>query len=98
MIGDARENAIEFYENEKTATFSFTQGRYISKIKKLAKQYPDECQILAENQDGSIYGHIPTKWVKVSPPRKVEMSEERKEMGRKYLQMAREQKNMLRTL
>ena len=70
-MADYRENAIEFYADEKVATFSLTQGRYVSKIRKLAEKYPDECKILAENDDGSIYGKIPTKWVKISPPRYV---------------------------
>jgi hypothetical protein len=60
------ENVIEFKRNQETATVTFCQGRYVSKIKKLAEQYPDECEIVAENPDGSIMAHIPTKWVKIS--------------------------------
>jgi len=76
-MADYRENAIEFYADEKTATVSFTQGRYITRIKKLAEKYPDECRIMAENKDGSIVAHIPTKWVKISPPKQI--SEETRE-------------------
>ena len=65
-MADYRENAIEFYADEKTATVSFTQGRYITRIKKLAEKNPDECRIIEENKDGSIVAHIPTKWVKIS--------------------------------
>lgn len=78
-MADLRENVVEFYENDKQATFSFTQGRLITKIRKLAKEYPDECKILAENKDGSIYGHIPAKWLKVSPPKKRELTEEERD-------------------
>lgn len=46
------------------------------KIKKLAEKYPDEVKIISENQDGSIFAHVPIKYVKVSRPR--EVSEERK--------------------
>lgn len=76
-MADLRENSIEFYADDKTATVSFTQGRYITRIRKLAEKYPDECQITAENKDGSIVAHIPTKWVRVSPPKQI--SEETKE-------------------
>ena len=34
--------------------------------------------ITDENPDGSIVAHIPTKWVKISAPRK--MSDEQREM------------------
>lgn len=76
-MADYRENAIEFYENDKRATFSFTQGRFKTRIEKLAEQYPDECEICAKNPDGSWYGHIPTKWIRINPPR--ELSEEQKQ-------------------
>lgn len=63
------ENVIEFLENEKRATMTFSQGRYITKIKKLAAERPGECEIVAENKDGSICAHVPVAWVKISPPR-----------------------------
>lgn len=77
------ENVIEFIRDEKTATVSFTQGRYITRIKELAKQKPDECKIVYTNKDGSIVAHIPTSWIKINPSR--ELSDEVKE---KYKQMA----------
>lgn len=77
MVGDLKENAIEFYKGDKRATVSFSQGKYISRIKKLKEKYPDEVEIVAENPDGSLYAHIPTKWVKINPPK--EISEEQKQ-------------------
>lgn len=77
------ENNIEFTQNSKTATVYFAQGRYITKIKKLKEKYPDEVDIVAENYDGSIVAHIPTKWVKISPPRKI--SDEQREAASKRL-------------
>lgn len=77
MVGDLKENAIEFYKGDKRATVSFSQGKYISRIKKLKERYPDEVEIVAENPDGSLYAHIPTKWIRINPPR--ELSDEQKE-------------------
>lgn len=75
------ENVIEFLRGATTATVSFSQGRFISKIKKLAEKYPDEVEIVAENKDGSIVAHIPTRYIKISS-NKIEMSEEeRKAIG-----------------
>ncbi|MBO5197413.1 MAG: hypothetical protein J6B85_02675 [Lachnospiraceae bacterium] len=65
------ENCIEFLRGQETATVTFSQGRYLARIRKLAVERPEECQITAENPDGSIVAHIPTKWIKISPPRKV---------------------------
>lgn len=70
------ENVIEFLRDEKTASVTFCQGRYVSRIKKLATKYPDECQIVRENRDGSIFAHVPVSWIKVSRPVKREMSQE----------------------
>lgn len=62
------ENVIEFLENQQRATVTFSQGRYKTRIRKLAKARPEECQIVAENKDGSILAHIPTSWVRITPP------------------------------
>lgn len=74
---DFKENVIEFLHNGKTATVSFTQGRYISRIKELAKKKPDECKITHTNRDGSIVAHIPVSWVRIKP--NMELSDERRE-------------------
>lgn len=71
-----QENAIEFLTNAKTATVCFSQGRYISKIKKLAEQYPEECEIVSE-RGGAIVAHIPVKWIKISKVN-VSLTEEQK--------------------
>ena len=81
----AQENVIEFLKSDRMATVTFTRGRFISKIKKLAEQYPDEVQITAENKDGSIVAHIPVSYIHISN-RKREMSDEEREV---YRQRAR---------
>lgn len=73
-MDDFKENVIEFVQNSNTATVTFCQGRYISRIKELAERKPDEVQITAENKDGSIVAHIPTSWIRINPNR--ELSEE----------------------
>ena len=62
------ENCIEFTKDSNRATVSFSQGWYISRIKKLAAERPAECRIAAENTDGSVCAHIPVSWVRISPP------------------------------
>jgi len=71
------ENVIEFLLNERTATVTFSQGRYKTRIRKLAQSHPEECEIVAENKDGSICAHIPVEWVKIIRPR--DLSDKEKE-------------------
>ena len=63
------ENCIEFLRNAPVATVAFSQGKYVTKIKRLAESHPDECVIMEENYDGSIVAHVPTKWIKISANR-----------------------------
>lgn len=77
------ENAIEFTRGSERAMVSFSQGRYITRIKKLAAERPEECEIVAENKDGSICAHVPVTWVKISPP--AARSEEQREQARERL-------------
>ncbi len=74
------ENMIEFIKDSERATVSFSQGRYKSRIKKLAKERPEECQIVAVNKDGSMCAHILVAWVKVSPPKQY-TDEQRRRMS-----------------
>lgn len=90
-MDDFKENVIEFVQNSKVATVTFCQGRYITKIKKLSEKYPEEVKITHTNEDGSIVAHIPTRWIRINPSKK--MSEEQKEnlaeMGRRALNSMR---------
>lgn len=77
------ENAIEFLKDQKRATVTFSQGRYKTRIKNLAKSHPDECEIVAENKDGSLCAHIPVTWIKIGSPKSV--SEETRELSRQRM-------------
>lgn len=68
-IGSSTENVIEWQRDAQTATLSISQRGTISRIKKLAEKHPEKCQIIAENTDGSIYAHIPVKWIKIHAER-----------------------------
>lgn len=77
------ENVIEFIKGEETATVTFSQGRYIGRIRKLAAAKPDECKIIVENPDGSIMAHVPVSWVRVSPP--AQKTEKQREAARRTM-------------
>ncbi|MCD8120818.1 MAG: hypothetical protein LUE65_01065 [Clostridiales bacterium] len=73
------ENVIEFLKDSDRATLTFCQGRFITRVRKLAESYP-ECQIVVENKSGSVVAHIPTSWIKVNPPKRY-TAEQRAKMG-----------------
>ena len=81
-ISGATENAIEFMKYSERATVTFSQSRYITRIKELAEKHPKECEIVAINKSTgegeSICAHIPTKWIKITPPAVRNLTEEQK--------------------
>ena len=79
------ENANEFMTNATKATLTFSPGRYKSVIRKLAEKHPDDCQIIADNEDGSICAHVPVSWLRISPPRQY-TEEQRQQMGKRLRQ------------
>jgi len=71
------DNVIEFIKNSDRATVTFSQERFKSRIKNLTVERPEECQIVAENADGTICAHIPVSWIKINPT--YQLSEEQRE-------------------
>ena len=61
------ENVIEFVKDSNWATVTVTQGRYKSRIEKLAAERPEECEIVVKNRDGSMTAHIPVSWIRINP-------------------------------
>ena len=86
---DLRENVIEFLRDEKVATLSFTQKRYITRVRELAKKKPDECKIVHTNSDGSIVAHVPVAWIKINPC--MDLSDEKREELSQRMRRVREQ-------
>lgn len=77
------ENVIEWEKNDDRATLTITQGKMKNKLFKYAKKYPDQCQIVAVNDDTSICVHIPRNWINIKPPRVV--TDEQKEKARERM-------------
>ena len=77
-----KENSIEWINGQRAVTVSLSQAKFINKVKKLASDHP-EVEILAENEDGSIYAHLPLNYIKISAPR--QMSEDQKQKARERL-------------
>lgn len=79
-----RENAIEWYNGQKTITITLSQRKLINKIMKYAKDFPNEVKIDSINEDGTVLAHIPLTYLKIQKPRM--MSEDDKNKARERLQ------------
>ena len=79
-----KENVIEWIKDSKVATITFTQIRYISKVRELAAKYPDRVQIVKDNADGTIVAHIPVSAVKINIIER-NLSEEQKRIAAERL-------------
>lgn len=63
---EVRENVIEWITGEDTISCTFTQKKYINKVRKLRDVHPNLVPIFHENHDGSIFCHLPLKALKLS--------------------------------
>lgn len=72
------ENCIEWISNQHSITCTFSQLKWVNKVKQLHKKHPDKVKIVAENEDGSIVAKMPIKALKLSIIER-ELSEEKRE-------------------
>lgn len=71
--------------------FSSDERRWINKIRKLKEQYPDDIRIIAEPEtnDGCIYCQLPASWLKIQPKRKIDLTDEEREVMRERMKEIR---------
>ena len=87
------EFAIEWVKGGKYAGVTAPSGTALkSKLLKLAEKYPDEVKVVVENEDGSVFVHIPVRYVKISPLRQVS-DEQKKAAGERFRQMWKDKQN-----
>lgn len=84
------ENELEWLRGQKIIAGTLCRGRIANRIRRLAKEYPDEVEIIRENNDGSVFFHIPLSYLHIYAPHKREMTDEQKETARQRLAKARE--------
>lgn len=89
-MADLKENVIEWINGQDTIAVTLHQGRYITKVERLAKKFPEQVKILKHNRDGSIFAKLPLKALKLSLTNKAEMSEEQRQKVRERFAKAKE--------
>ena len=65
MNGDVKENVIEWITGDEWVSCTFTQRKYITKVRKMLDKQPNLVPIFHENKDGSIFCHLPLKSLKL---------------------------------
>ena len=70
------------YTEKEHGYFSSDERKFINKVRKLKEQYPDQVRIIKEpeDNDGCIYCEMPTAWFTIRVPRKVELTDEQKQI------------------
>ena len=65
---------------DEWAWVSSDERKWVTRIKKLAEQYPDEVIIkrMPEDNDGCIYAKIPSSWFKIQPKIRRELTDEQR--------------------
>lgn len=88
------EFAIEWTKTRNYAGVTVPSGTALkSKLMRYAQTRPNEVKLRAENADGSAFFHIPTSYIKISPPRKVS-DEQKQAAGERFKKMWKEKKEM----
>jgi hypothetical protein len=90
-MADFKETCIECLDIDKYATFCSSERKWINKIYKLKEKYPDDVHIIVseEDNDGMIVASVPKSWMKVSPPKKVNFTDEQRAAMAERMKAAR---------
>lgn len=64
-----RENSIEWITGEDVAGVTLTQQKYKTIVKRYAEKHPDKVQIVADNDDGSMFAHVALEYIRILKPK-----------------------------
>ena len=79
------------YLDDKVMWVSTDEQRMKNRLFRLAEQHPDEVTIKTrpEENDGCLCLSCPASWLKISPPRKCDLSPEQRAINAERLKKAR---------
>ena len=88
------ETCCNYLSEDRILWFSSDEPKWKNRIEALAKEYPNECVITVrpEKNDGCINAKLPAAWLKIKPPRKVNMTEEQRMAAAARLRKVRGEK------
>ena len=82
------------YDDRRIMRVSTDERKMITRMLKLAEQYPDEAEILEmpETNDGCLYMKVPADWLLIRHPKKMKLTDEQREAAAARLRKLREEK------
>lgn len=91
-MADLKETNIDIVSTDDYATVSSSELRQINKIRKLHESNQEEVKIVIAPEDnyGVIVAKMPKSYIKISPPRKVNYTEEQRAAMAERMKTARE--------
>ena len=94
-MADFKETCINWLASEPRATFCSEEQKWINKILKLKEEYPDEVniQVAPENNHGVLLADVPKSWIKVSPKRKRNYTDEQRAAAAARMKAVKEKQN-----
>lgn len=92
-MADFKETCIEYLDVDDVATVGSSERRWINKIIKFHEQHPGVVKIvrMPEENSGYILAHVPKSWVKLSPPKQVNLTDEQRAARAERLRKSRTQ-------
>lgn len=93
-MADLKETNIDIVSTQLHATVSSSELKQINKIRKLHEAHPEEVEIVVAPDDnhGVIVARMPKSYIKISPPRKVNYTEEQRAAAAERMKAARDKK------
>ena len=90
-MADFKETCIEYLDIDKHATFCSSERKWINKIYKLKEKYPNDVhiEVSEEENDGMIIAQVPKTWMKLSPPKQVNFTDEQRAAMAERMRAAR---------
>ena len=81
------------YLEDKVMWLSTDERKMINRITKLMASHPNEIRVIArpEENGGCLYVRMPADYLKISPPRRCNMSDEEKVARAERLKLSRKQ-------
>ena len=87
-MAELHENVIEWIDGDDMISVTLHQKKYVNKILRLSENPMNNIMILARNDDGSIFAHLPISMLKLSPKRQSNIDELRKAELRESMKKA----------
>jgi len=77
---DIKETCVNYLDVDNHAVFSSAERKWINKILKLKESHPNDVNIrhYPDTNYGIIVADIPKSWLKISPPRNVNYTDEQR--------------------